>query len=69
MKLKIQRPSTYIRYKDAELTAEEQYHYELFQNFCDTYPEMVRRAADPAWGPAPDRANERLIQDEIDAGA
>ena len=52
MKLKIQRPEDFIRYKDGDLTEEEQYHYELFQNFCDTYPEMVLRAADPVWGPS-----------------
>ena len=35
-----------------KLTPEEKYHHEIFKSFCDTYPEMVLRAADPVWGPS-----------------
>ena len=52
MKLKIQRPSQYIRYTDAELSAEDKFDHQLFKSFCNLYPNMILRGADPAWGPS-----------------
>ena len=68
MKLNIQRPSTFIRYTDSELTPEQRELYAAFAKACQENPVKVLRDAQPVWGPAWERTQERLVQEEIDAG-
>ena len=68
MTIKIQRPSTFIRYTDNELTPEQRVSNAAFAEYCRENPEQVLRDADPEWGPAWERTAERLVRDEQEAG-
>lgn len=68
MKLKIKRPSTYIRYKDADLTPEERDRQKWQQLLIHDARKITLAMAKPVWGPAWERTAERLVQDEVDAG-
>ncbi len=67
MKLNIQRPSTFIRYTDSELTPEQREYYLKFKEFCKEHRGQVLEGAAPIWGSAWERTAERIIKEENDA--